>query len=227
MNIMCARTKSGLRPGFTLIELLVVIAVMSILAGLLFTGVGGIKKLQAKRKTQSELARIESAISVYQDKLHTYPPDNPGSGSLINQLYYELDGTTFDGTTYTTLDGDSKIAATAVPTAFGAGVSGFVNTTAGGGDEGRKAQKFIRDLLPSQLAEYNSGGVTTKILVASVGWPVGQPGAPLGAGSTLNPIHYVSSNPTNNTRTYDLWVDIIMGGKTNRICNWSTEALPQ
>ena len=37
----------------------------------------------------------------------------------------------------------------------------------------------------------------------------------------LNPWRYVSSNPTNNPGEFDLWVDIIVGGKTNRICNWS------
>ena len=37
----------------------------------------------------------------------------------------------------------------------------------------------------------------------------------------INPFRYVSSNPTNNTSTFDLWVDVIVGGKTNRISNWS------
>jgi hypothetical protein len=37
----------------------------------------------------------------------------------------------------------------------------------------------------------------------------------------LNPIRYNSSSPTGNSKTYDLWVDIVVGGKTNRISNWS------
>ena len=159
---------------------------------------------------------------MYKDKLGTYPPDNQGSGP-VNQLYYELAGTTFDpaANTYTTLDGSAKLDATTLPTLFGPNVTGFQNCTRGNGDEGMKAQKFLGELLPSQVGETNNA----KILVASVGWPAGPPNPLL--GSTLTPIHYNSSNPTNNTRTYDLWVDIFVGGKTNRICNWSTEALPQ
>ena len=39
----------------------------------------------------------------------------------------------------------------------------------------------------------------------------------------INPWRYNSSNPTNNVNSYDLWVDIIMKGKTNRYSNWSTK----
>ena len=38
---------------------------------------------------------------------------------------------------------------------------------------------------------------------------------------TLNPWRYNSSHPTHNQATYDLWVDVIVDGKTNRISNWS------
>ena len=43
------------------------------------------------------------------------------------------------------------------------------------------------------------------------------------AGGKVNPICYLSSNPTNNPNAYDLWVDVIIGGVTNRISNWSAE----
>jgi hypothetical protein len=43
------------------------------------------------------------------------------------------------------------------------------------------------------------------------------------AGKAINPWRYVSSNPTNNTGSYDLWMDIKFGGKTNRISNWSPD----
>jgi hypothetical protein len=29
-------------------------------------------------------------------------------------------------------------------------------------------------------------------------------------------------HPTNNTASYDLWTDILIGGKATRICNWSS-----
>jgi hypothetical protein len=43
------------------------------------------------------------------------------------------------------------------------------------------------------------------------------------AGTAINFINYVSSNPKHNTHTYDLWIDVVVGGKTNRISNWSNE----
>ncbi|HOW79554.1 MAG TPA: hypothetical protein PK406_08895, partial [Verrucomicrobiota bacterium] len=44
-------------------------------------------------------------------------------------------------------------------------------------------------------------------------------------GAKLNPWRYNSSNPTNNPNSFDLWMDIAVGGKTNRICNWSDKPL--
>jgi hypothetical protein len=39
----------------------------------------------------------------------------------------------------------------------------------------------------------------------------------------MNPIRYNSSSPTNNPNSYDLWIDVVIDGKTNRISNWSKE----
>ena len=44
---------------------------------------------------------------------------------------------------------------------------------------------------------------------------------PLNA-SGLNPWRYVSPG-TNNPTSYDLWIQLVIGGKTNLICNWSKE----
>jgi hypothetical protein len=44
-------------------------------------------------------------------------------------------------------------------------------------------------------------------------------------GIDVNPWRY-TSNPqsaTNNPGSYDLWVQLVMGGKTNLICNWSKQ----
>jgi hypothetical protein len=41
----------------------------------------------------------------------------------------------------------------------------------------------------------------------------------------INPFRYVSSVATNNPETFDLWVDVIVGSKTNRVCNWSDKPL--
>jgi len=39
-----------------------------------------------------------------------------------------------------------------------------------------------------------------------------------------NPWRYNSSNPRYNPKSYDLWIDVTVGGKTNRVCNWSDTA---
>jgi hypothetical protein len=91
------------------------------------------------------------------------------------------------------------------------------------------AQKYLRDLKPPQIGDLENGKV--KILVGSVGWDssVGQPVPTLPGGPAtvpkLNPFRYISTNPTNNPKSFDLWIDIIVQGKTNRICNWSEDAI--
>ncbi len=35
--------------------------------------------------------------------------------------------------------------------------------------------------------------------------------------------NYVSTNPTNNSSEFDLWMDVTWSGKTNRISNWSKD----
>ncbi len=64
-----------------------------------------------------------------------------------------------------------------------------------------------------------------KAIVTSLRWPDGHPYQPVPglAYKGINPWRYNSSNPTNNPGTYDLWVDVIIDGKTNRFGNWSKE----
>jgi hypothetical protein len=178
---------------------------------------------------------VASAIQNYKTKKGYYPPDDDPQ-YLPNQLYYELSGTTStDATVYTTLDGAGVLDLRQVnPIYYGTRfkTQGILNSTKGqGGDEGRAAQKFIQDLKPGQVAEMNEKP-PVKILVASVGWdgptPLLQP-FPTGPAKPgqlkLNPIRYVSTGPTNNPNSFDLWVDIVIAGKTNRICNWSEDPI--
>jgi hypothetical protein len=39
----------------------------------------------------------------------------------------------------------------------------------------------------------------------------------------ITPFSYNSSKPTHNVNSFDLWVDVKIGGKTNRINNWSAQ----
>src|SRR5438128_1291123 len=96
-----ARKATLSEKAFTLIELLVVIAIIALLAALLFPVGVAANSLKIRARTRAELSQISTAIEVYKAKVGHYPPDNPGS-PVVNQLYFELTGTTNDGTLYTT-----------------------------------------------------------------------------------------------------------------------------
>ncbi len=214
--------------AFTLIELLVVISIMGVLAALTIPVLGKIKEGNYKKVARAELGQIEMALENYKAKYGTYPPcnQNPASANyepaIMNQLYYELSGTTNNGSAFVTLDGRSQLditPANEVKTAYG--VEGFVNCAKGVGDEVLRAHNFLPSLKESQYNTYVSNNlVRTTELVTSVGGP-DQQYQPLKAPN-LNPFRYLYPG-TNNPNSYDLWVDICIKGRTNRISNWSRQ----
>ena len=223
---------------FTLMELLVVISVIGLLAALLFPTIRAVDRIKRTSRARSELAQVESFIESYKSKLGYYPPDNhnPLNGQLLpglNQLYYELDGTFLS---YSNAFADKDLAAPPltsrmISSFFGAGVRGFMNCDRGKSDEGNPARRFLSSLKPGQLATATGTNKTTKLTVTAMLLVCTVPGPdpnspPLNDGSpALNPWRYNSSAPTNNPNSYDLWVDIFVGGKINRICNWNSQPL--
>lgn len=207
------------REGFTLIELLVVIAIIGVLVALVGSSIeaaGAKAKIETAR---AELGQIESAINDYRTDLGFFPPDNP-NGPLINPLYFELLGTTNDGTTYVTLDGSGQIsdANGAMTSTFGR--QGFANSgrQAHSSDEHGAPTSFLSHLRRNQIGEAATINPGIKILACSVEWS-GRPA--LIPGTTLNPWRYISSHPTNNPSSYDLWVDLVLGNKTYQVNNWN------
>ena len=229
------RSRARSARAFTLIELLVVIAIISLIASMIVPVTGALSRNKVRTKARVELAQVRMAIEAYKTRMGHYPPDNPAS-QYLNQLYYELLGTTYvvnsDSTrTYAALDGSSTgLSSISVNSAFGVG--GFVNSSQpGGGDEARAAIAFLRQLKQGQYADITVGGTTVRILTCSIPWTgssgtSAHPGLPVNpVPLNANPFRYVSSNPTNNPSSFDLSVDVIIAGKTNRISNWSRDPI--
>jgi len=169
---------------------------------------------------RAELGQMESAINDYHVDLGSFPPDNPNT-PVVNPLYFELLGTTNDGNTYVTLDTSGQISNLSGDINSTFGRQGFANTgrQAHSGDERGAPMSFLKQLQAKQIGAIpNKPG--TKILVCSVEWPDAGSTAPI-SGTTLNPWRYVSTRPTNNPGSFDLWVDLVLGNKTYRVNNWN------
>ena len=201
--------RSNRARGFTIIELLVVIAIIIVVAGLV-VGLGGVAtSSQRMKRAEAERAKLITLIDAYKSKFGFYPParTNPAF-SATNTLLYELAGakrvpsgpsanpsfeTKFITSSYTDLG------------ALGiSGIYGIFNAP----DDPTEVKHFLKNLKPDQYASLAPG---TLSLVVPVEGPGGKP----------NPWNYqTGANATNNPASYDLWVDIIAGGKTVRIANW-------
>jgi prepilin-type N-terminal cleavage/methylation domain-containing protein len=209
MNIQRIQQKSR---AFTLIEMLVVIAIMGILAALITWGARRASEGRAIKKTKAELIFLQAAIDDYQAKLGFYPPDNANDATKP-PLFYELTGTKLEGGVYKNLHGDEQIALTTIQSIFNLG--GFANSNP------ESVKNFLPGLKPQHYREVEEAPLDVEFLV------VGSPGpndfpAP-SQSSNKNPINtwrYVSTNPTNNSGSYDLWAEIVVGGQTNVIGNW-------
>ncbi len=216
---MRATRSSGRVDGkaFTLIELLVVIAIIAILAGLLFSGLGGASKSRNKALITARLAEIQTAIDEYHEKKNMYPPSYNNRVDRPT-LYYELVGTTYDSKSgkYNTLDGQQSLSLGdaksffSSPSGSGPGFTfeGFANS----GLKTGEAENFYRSLAKkAHTASPDSSGVDIQLLSV----PVKQD-----RGVDLF-WYYDSRSPTNNPGKYDLWVELIQNGKTEIIGNFS------
>jgi prepilin-type N-terminal cleavage/methylation domain-containing protein len=210
------------RRAFTLIELLVVIAIIGVLAALIFPATRGINDKSKRSRALGELRLIESAINSYKAQMGHFPPDNPDNTTTwISPLYYELRGTTFNGSAYQLESGQGTMGTGAFPTFFGGTkIGGFVNSTKGGGEDAPVARNFLSGIKPIQYMLIQNGGVEGMVLGTALKGPV-MLSDPTGQ-NFINPVRYRISGPDRqNPDGFDLWFDIaVSGGKTNRISNW-------
>ena len=239
MNLMKPYSQSVPRCGFTLIELLVVISIIGVLAAFVLGAIGPIRRVQHINSAKAELAYLETALENYKAKYGFYPPCNqnginsylPMDRSQFSQLYYELSGTTNNGTYYISPDG-TQIKVADVNTAFGTG--GFINCSKGGGEDVASAKNFLYGIGPKMIYNHvTNSGIATTMLVTSVGGPDDNY-QPLNAAK-LNPFRYVCPG-INNPNSYDLWVQLSISSsfngvnaftRTNKylICNWGDKPL--
>jgi prepilin-type N-terminal cleavage/methylation domain-containing protein len=220
------------RRAFTLIELLVVIAIIGVIAGLTLGVAKAVGKTRKLAVAKGELAQLQIALENYKAKYGVYPPGNqntlstPDDRVRLNQLYYELSGTTkavVGGVnSFVTLDSVANIPIASIGTAYGVG--GFVNCAKGGGEDVAAAKNFLPSLTSKMVNnQVTNNGVPTTVLVTSVGGPDDNY-LPLGVGSVgINPIRYLYPG-TNNPSGYDLWVQLQINNTKYLICNWSKSA---
>ncbi len=71
--------KNNLRRGFTLIEMLVVVAIISILAGIVLTGVTGFQANARDTRRIADLAQVRNYLEIYFNKHGHYPGDVAGA----------------------------------------------------------------------------------------------------------------------------------------------------
>jgi prepilin-type N-terminal cleavage/methylation domain-containing protein len=238
------------KVAFTLLELLVVMTIIGIIAGLL-VGLAPVASLRMKEtRVRGELQQLVTLIDSYKARYGIYPPDgmyydeqNQIQGKpYLNPLFYELSGVlayvpTNGGEGYyysphhnETLD---KASADAIFHRKGVVNAIAVHQTVTAANSGnvvpidQRARLLTHAFKDSEFSHYQSktSGQTREadLLLVGVSWPASDRSNPLAPQyPTLNPWRYVSTNPTNNPDSYDLWAEILVGGRRRIIGNWKT-----
>jgi len=200
--------------AFTLIELLVVISVIALIAAFTVPVLKSAKRMQFLKAAGGELEQLQAALDNYKARYGFYPPANTNN-LLLPPLYYELCGTTNNGSSYVTLDGGSAIFIATVTNTFLVG--GFVNCTKGSGEDAVLANNFLSGLKQNRIGT-NAAGVN--VLITSVRGPDADY-SPFNVAN-VNPFRYLYPG-VHNPATYDLWIQLVISGKTNLICNWNRQ----
>jgi prepilin-type N-terminal cleavage/methylation domain-containing protein len=215
----------GREAAFTLIELLVVISIIGLLASLTvgLTGLATRKSKEARIRT--EMTKLVNAIENYKTALGFYPPDhritdpaNPSQDISLpspNQLFYELSGTIYTNAQFYIPGRQEGLNAAQIQAYFGK-TSGFANAARDPQD-----LKFTEEFKSSQYQRIRETPYAVDVLAVPVPGPARW--AIKFTSTTVNPWLYVSTSPTNNPDRYDLWTEVVIGGKTIRFSNWEKD----
>ena len=207
------------RGAFTLIEMLVVIGIIGVLAALILGGASIANSKMKRAKAEAERDALVTAIQSYKNKKGFYPPDNTKS-TIMSPLFYELTGTVALGGNYKSPVSGEILSPANITNIFNAG--GFLNASADPSEVLNFAPTIAKStrtasfVIPSTTTTYTLFCITIK----------GPPQINTIDGKPFEPYdvwNYVSTNPTNNPGSYDLWIDVLYSGHTNRISNWSKD----
>lgn len=222
------------RSAFTLIELLTVISIIAVLSALVIplSSVAG-AKMKISR-AQAELNQLVTAIESYKFEVGSHPPDNgllrqapPNSADrsnrlALNPLFYELSGATFvtppgnpSGSYFLTLNKSEEILPATLKSYFN--VPGIQNSSRNAREVPFRSFTFK----PSQYSEILPANPSEDVdVIRGVGkgpWMLTN----LQSRAEINPWFYDSSTTNRqNRQTYDLWIELVIGKKTNVIGNW-------
>lgn len=200
--------------GFTLIELLTVISIIALVAGLVVGLAPAASRSMKLKRVQGDLRQMASAIEEFKQQYGFYPPDNRDPATqrnadpAINPLYYELTGVLFNESakTYQSPERPGTLTAASVEQVFR--VKGFLNAAS----SVQGTRNFFRGGRMPAVEQVTVGAQKVDVFVAPVRGVAGP--------TQANPWRYVSSSPTNNPSTFDLWAEVVIGKDVTIISNW-------
>jgi len=214
-----------------LIEMLTVIAVIGLLAAL----VAGLSSLSGAKSRQNrikaELNLLVMSIENFKGDFGHYPPDhvlpqqNPNDplvDTVTNQLFYELSGVIVDNVNkqFYTAGRTETINTTTVRAFFN--TDGFVNART----DAKATPRAYFQPKSSQYAEISgpppANTPVVEVLVAPVKWPLNRADQPTGRKG-VNPWRYVSTRPTNNVSSFDLWAEWVERKEVKILSNWNPD----
>jgi prepilin-type N-terminal cleavage/methylation domain-containing protein len=214
MHSSLARIVQRRHDAMSALELLVVMVIIGVIAAIGVGLAGLASRMSKEQRVRSELSQLSAAIESYKAHYGFYPPDNP-LNPVTNQLYYELTGTLFTGNAFRPSSGEDEISQGELDHIF------HVRTIANSSRDAKELKRFVQLNAKQHQVVYTNP--TVEILVTPVDWPTNRPQFPAPMPQVVgwvNPWRYVSTKPTNNPRSFDLWAEIVIGKERKVIGNW-------